>query len=331
MAGASSPGSISTCPSARSTPPAPACSTRSSRPTAQERSSSRATSQSGLCPTPPSGSRSHDRLPRRRRCAGPQGPAGRAPHPRHRPGDAAVRRRRARRLPLRAPRGELRARGERDALDRPALHRAPRSRPRVRRRARRRNARRPHPRAGIDLGEDLVGSLVGLERAAAHALPDPVSVLLGVLHAPLLDACRSAQGAHLRRVRPLRRRADPPQLHGDSPRRGADSPGGVQTGRTRHGGLDVPDVLRLLRRDARARRRALPARAERQASGCEPSGAAGATRMSTGEKYLWAAYLVLFAAVLLYVVLIALKGGRLERELADLADIARERSEGARG
>jgi hypothetical protein len=53
--------------------------------------------------------------------------------------------------------------------------------------------------------------------------------------------------------------------------------------------------------------------------------------MSTAEKYLWAAYLVLFAAVLLYVVLIALKVGRLERELADLADIARERSEGARG
>jgi hypothetical protein len=53
--------------------------------------------------------------------------------------------------------------------------------------------------------------------------------------------------------------------------------------------------------------------------------------MSTGEKYLWAAYLVLFAAVLLYVVLIALKVGRLERELTDLADVARERSEGARG
>ena len=37
--------------------------------------------------------------------------------------------------------------------------------------------------------------------------------------------------------------------------------------------------------------------------------------MSTGEKYLWAAYLVVFAAVLLYVVLISLKVGRLEREL----------------
>lgn len=47
--------------------------------------------------------------------------------------------------------------------------------------------------------------------------------------------------------------------------------------------------------------------------------------MSTGEKYLWAAYLVIFAAVLLYVVLISLKVGRLERELASLAELARDR------
>lgn len=53
--------------------------------------------------------------------------------------------------------------------------------------------------------------------------------------------------------------------------------------------------------------------------------------MSSGEKYLWAAYLVLFAAVLLYVVLIALKVGRIERELAELVRVARERAEGPRG
>ena len=47
--------------------------------------------------------------------------------------------------------------------------------------------------------------------------------------------------------------------------------------------------------------------------------------MSTGEKYLWAAYLVVFAAVLLYVVLISLKVGRLERELTALAELARDR------
>ena len=51
--------------------------------------------------------------------------------------------------------------------------------------------------------------------------------------------------------------------------------------------------------------------------------------MSTGEKYLWAAYLVVFAAVLLYVVLISLKVGRLERELTALAELARDQE--ARG
>jgi CcmD family protein len=51
--------------------------------------------------------------------------------------------------------------------------------------------------------------------------------------------------------------------------------------------------------------------------------------VSTGEKYVWAAYLVVFAAVLLYVVLISLKVGRLERELTALAELARERE--ARG
>ena len=46
------------------------------------------------------------------------------------------------------------------------------------------------------------------------------------------------------------------------------------------------------------------------------------------RRYLAAAYLVLFAAVLLYVVLIALKLSRLERELAELARIAKERAGG---
>lgn len=50
--------------------------------------------------------------------------------------------------------------------------------------------------------------------------------------------------------------------------------------------------------------------------------------MSTGEKYLWAAYLVVFATVLVYVVLISLKVGRLERELTALAELTREREGG---
>ena len=51
--------------------------------------------------------------------------------------------------------------------------------------------------------------------------------------------------------------------------------------------------------------------------------------MSTGEKYLAAAYLVVFAAVLVYLVLIALKVSRLERDLTELTELARER--GSRG
>jgi CcmD family protein len=50
--------------------------------------------------------------------------------------------------------------------------------------------------------------------------------------------------------------------------------------------------------------------------------------VNTGEKYLAAAYVVLFAAVLLYVVLIALKLTRIERELDELTRAARERAGG---
>jgi CcmD family protein len=50
--------------------------------------------------------------------------------------------------------------------------------------------------------------------------------------------------------------------------------------------------------------------------------------VSTGEKYLAAAYLVVFAAVLIYVVLIALKLTRIERELSELVRLAEERRGG---
>jgi CcmD family protein len=42
--------------------------------------------------------------------------------------------------------------------------------------------------------------------------------------------------------------------------------------------------------------------------------------VTTAEKYVTAAYCVVFALVLLYVVIIALKLQRLEREVAELAD-----------
>jgi CcmD family protein len=49
--------------------------------------------------------------------------------------------------------------------------------------------------------------------------------------------------------------------------------------------------------------------------------------MTPSEKYTAAAYLVVFLAVLLYVVIIASKLGRLQREVARLVELAKERGE----
>jgi hypothetical protein len=49
--------------------------------------------------------------------------------------------------------------------------------------------------------------------------------------------------------------------------------------------------------------------------------------LTSEEKYVAAAYVVLFAVVLAYVLIIALKLQRLERELAELAELAQEKHE----
>ncbi|MGZ4336488.1 MAG: CcmD family protein [Gaiellaceae bacterium] len=49
--------------------------------------------------------------------------------------------------------------------------------------------------------------------------------------------------------------------------------------------------------------------------------------MTSEEKYVAAAYLVIFAVVLAYVLIIALKLQRLERELSELAELARTKQE----
>jgi hypothetical protein len=51
--------------------------------------------------------------------------------------------------------------------------------------------------------------------------------------------------------------------------------------------------------------------------------------MTSAEKYVTAAYLVVLAVVLLYVVIYAFKLSRLDRELAELAEQARSRGSGA--
>ena len=48
--------------------------------------------------------------------------------------------------------------------------------------------------------------------------------------------------------------------------------------------------------------------------------------MTTAEKYVTAAYLVVLGVVLLYVVLYAFKMARLQRQLDELAEARRERA-----
>jgi hypothetical protein len=47
--------------------------------------------------------------------------------------------------------------------------------------------------------------------------------------------------------------------------------------------------------------------------------------MTTSEKYVTAAYLVVFGAVLFYVLIIAAKLARLQRDVAELARLVKER------
>ena len=49
--------------------------------------------------------------------------------------------------------------------------------------------------------------------------------------------------------------------------------------------------------------------------------------MTNAEKYVAAAYLVVFVVVLAYVLIIAAKLDRLEREVAELGELARARRE----
>lgn len=50
--------------------------------------------------------------------------------------------------------------------------------------------------------------------------------------------------------------------------------------------------------------------------------------MTQSEKYTAAAYLVVFLAVLVYVVIMAAKLQRLEREVAELVEVVKEKQTG---
>ena len=51
--------------------------------------------------------------------------------------------------------------------------------------------------------------------------------------------------------------------------------------------------------------------------------------MTSAERYVTAAFLVVLAVVLAYVVIYAFKLSRLEREIGELAELARRRKEDA--
>ena len=51
--------------------------------------------------------------------------------------------------------------------------------------------------------------------------------------------------------------------------------------------------------------------------------------MSSGEKYVAAAYLVVFVGVLVWVAIIAAKLARLQREVGGLVELARRRRDAA--
>src|SRR5262249_1276631 len=157
---------------------------------------------------------------------------------------------------------------------------------------------------GLDLGEDLVGRVVGLELAPACPLPRPVSLLRRVLHAALLGGARPSARQPLGRLRALRGRTHPRLVPRHPPGGRLHSPDSVHGTRPAEGRLDVRDVLRLVGGDAGARRLPVPARAGRKAPRrAAPRAQGAARRMTTSEKYVAAAYLVVFVVVLVYVLI----------------------------
>ncbi|TML10249.1 MAG: CcmD family protein [Actinobacteria bacterium] len=147
----------------------------------------------------------------------------------------------------------------------------------------------------------------------------------------MLGRAGAGAGEHVRCLRRLRGRADPDQFPRDPACEPADPSRRLHAPGAADGGLDVRHLLRLAGGDADAGRDPLPRRAGRETDRLAPAGAAGAARVILGvtpaEKYVAAAYGIVFLVVLVYVLIIALKLGRLERELDELTGVVRERRE----
>src|SRR5206468_10900573 len=130
-----------------------------------------------------------------------------------------------------------------------------------------------------------------------------------------------------RRLRALRRRAHSGQHPFDPSVRALHPSRCVRQGRTEHGGVAVLHLLRRGRGDVLRGGDAVPPRACRQAARHPSARAAGGAAVTTEEKYVAAVYLVVFVVLLAYVFIIGLKLQRLEREVAELAELALRKRE----
>ena len=131
---------------------------------------------------------------------------------------------------------------------------------------------------------------------------------------------------HVRRLRALRRRPDPDLVPRDPDLAEHHPPGRVHAQRAADDALPVPHLLRLLARDAlRCSRRSTRLELAGKRLDTAAARAARAPRMTPSEKYTAAAYLVVFVGVLAYVLIIASKLQRLQRQVGELVEKLRER------
>src|SRR5262249_16925977 len=158
--------------------------------------------------------------------------------------------------------------------------------------------------------------LADVELEPARHVPDPVPVLLGLLHAALLDRARPGAREHVRGVRLVRRGADPDLVALDPARERLHPPDRLPPPPPPDVDLDVGHLLRLVVRAAPAGGDDVPRRAGREAARRASARAAGTSSVSSGEKYVAAAYLVVFVAVLAWVAIISSKLSRLSREVS---------------
>ena len=135
---------------------------------------------------------------------------------------------------------------------------------------------------------------------------------------------------HVRRLRALRRRADPDLVPRDPALEELHPPGRLHPASgPQMTGSQFLTFCVCLARDARALRRRSTSSSSPASGSTRASASCGSCSrepMTPAEKYTAAAYLVVFVGVLAYVLIIASKLQRLEREVGELVETLRERN-----